>query len=58
MKYGGNNDPYLDENGILKNCLGAKSENALDLAEMIFVLRKLALLFSKRKLNLCLAFAY
>lgn len=44
MKYGSNSDPYLDENGVLKNCLGAKSEAELDLAETIFVLRKLALL--------------
>lgn len=44
MKYGSSNDPYLDENGVLINCLGAKSEAEIDLAENIFVLRKLTLL--------------
>ncbi|MDH2998330.1 hypothetical protein A1D22_01555 [Pasteurellaceae bacterium LFhippo2] len=44
MKYGSKQDPYLDKNGVLRNKLGAKNEQELELAENIFVLRKLALL--------------
>lgn len=43
MRYG-NSDPYCDQNGILKNKLGAKTDEELDLAENIFVLRKFTLL--------------
>jgi len=48
MKYGSGRDPYLNQAGILKNKLGAKTEEELDLAETIFVLRKLTLLLQKQ----------
>ena len=44
MKYGSKQDPYLDKHGVLRNKLGAQTEQELELAENIFVLRKLALL--------------
>ena len=48
MKYGSGRDLYLNQEGILKNKLGAKTEEELDLAETFFVLRKLTLLLQKQ----------
>ncbi|MDG6235983.1 Fic/DOC family protein [Glaesserella parasuis] len=48
MKYGSGRDPYLNQEGVLKNKLGAKTEEELKLAETIFVLRKLTLLLQKQ----------
>ncbi|QIW16666.1 cell filamentation protein Fic [Pasteurellaceae bacterium RH1A] len=46
MKYGVGKDPYLDENGVLTNKLGAKTWEALDFAESLFASRKMVLLLN------------
>lgn len=36
MKYGSGKDPYVDENGVLLNKLGEKTEQELEFAENLY----------------------